>query len=76
MVRYAVYSGWYIFVGTLFLRPEAIDHTPARLFYQREVFLSTSEDRTFNLASVTGKCCVLYSKDFANCMYNTLNKLK
>ncbi|XP_067945501.1 protein polybromo-1-like isoform X2 [Watersipora subatra] len=58
--------GWYVFVGTLFLRPEMIEHTPARLFYQREVLLSAAEEKTYNLASVVGKCCVLYSKDFAS----------
>jgi len=57
-------------MGSLFLRPDSIDHTPARLFYQKEVFLSAAEDKKFNLASVVGKCSVLFSKDYSTCEWH------
>lgn len=62
--------GWLSFVGPTFLRPEVIDHTPARLFYYKELFLAAGEDKKFNLSNVTGKCSILWSKDYATCKKN------
>ena len=56
------------FHGCWFVRPGEIEHAPTRLFYKREVFLSSIED-TNPLGSVISKCCVLHIKDYCSCRY-------
>ncbi|XP_076447907.1 protein polybromo-1-like isoform X4 [Babylonia areolata] len=53
------------FHGSWFVRPSEIEHPPTRLFYKREVFLSSIED-TNPLGSVINKCCVLHIKDYCS----------
>ncbi|KAL8620376.1 hypothetical protein ACOMHN_013001 [Nucella lapillus] len=53
------------FHGSWFVRPSEIEHPPNRLFYKREVFLSSIED-TNPLGSVINKCCVLHIKDYTS----------
>ena len=60
-----------MFIGPSFLRPETIDHTPARLFYHKELLLAAGEDKKYSLANVTSKCAILWFKDYATCkLYN------
>ncbi|XP_025107191.1 protein polybromo-1-like isoform X11 [Pomacea canaliculata] len=51
------------FHGCWFVRPSEIEHSPTRLFYKREVFLSSIED-TNPLDSIIGKCCILHIKEY------------
>ncbi|KAK7457993.1 hypothetical protein BaRGS_00039138 [Batillaria attramentaria] len=53
------------FHGCWFVRPSEIEHSPTRLFFKREVFLSSIED-TNPLDSIIGKCCVLHIKDYCS----------
>jgi hypothetical protein len=54
------------FHGSWFVRPSEAQHEPTRLFYKREVFLSSIED-TNPLGSIISKCCVLHIKDYCSC---------
>ncbi|XP_041350352.1 protein polybromo-1-like isoform X3 [Gigantopelta aegis] len=58
-------SGDAFFFGPWFVHPSEIQHSPTRLFYKREVFLSSVED-TNSLMSVIGKCSVLHIKDYCS----------
>ncbi|XP_046573937.1 protein polybromo-1-like isoform X7 [Haliotis rubra] len=53
------------FSGPWFVCPTEIEHSPTRLFYKREVFLSSIED-TNPLRSIIGKCCVLHYKEYCS----------
>ncbi|KAF5301597.1 hypothetical protein FQR65_LT08902 [Abscondita terminalis] len=54
------------FRGPWFVTPPEIPHSPSRLFYKQEVFLSSLED-TNPLVSIVGKCCVLDYNDYISC---------
>uniref|UniRef100_A0A1Y1MVM8 Protein polybromo-1 n=1 Tax=Photinus pyralis TaxID=7054 RepID=A0A1Y1MVM8_PHOPY len=54
------------FRGPWFVTPPEIPHSPNRLFYKQEVFLSSLED-TNPLVSIVGKCCVLDYNDYISC---------
>ncbi|KAL3851884.1 hypothetical protein ACJMK2_015582 [Sinanodonta woodiana] len=51
------------FFGPVFVGPSDIEHSPTRLFYKNEVFLTGLEETT-PLISITGKCSVLHIKDY------------
>ncbi|XP_046358129.1 protein polybromo-1-like isoform X6 [Haliotis rufescens] len=53
------------FSGPWFVSPTEIEHSPTRLFYKREVFLSSIED-TNPLRSIIGKCSVLHYKEYCS----------
>ncbi|XP_071082321.1 protein polybromo-1-like isoform X6 [Haliotis cracherodii] len=53
------------FSGPWFVCPTEIEHSPTRLFYKREVFLSSIED-TNPLRSIIGKCSVLHYKEYCS----------
>lgn len=55
-----------VFEGPHFLRPMEIEHSPARLFYEKELFLAGTEMR-YPVVSVIAKCSVLYIKDYQSC---------
>ena len=63
---FVCYRGDPYFHGCWFVRPSEIQHAPTRLFYKREVFLSSIED-TNPLGSVISKCCVLHIKEYCSC---------
>ncbi|XP_014669856.1 PREDICTED: protein polybromo-1-like [Priapulus caudatus] len=56
-------SGDPYFHGPWFIHPAEVDHEPTKMFYKREVFLSSVED-TNPMLSITGKCCVLSYRDY------------
>ena len=49
--------------GPYFIPPLEVQHTPTRLFYQREVFLSAVED-TNPMTSIVDRCAVLSHREF------------
>uniref|UniRef100_T1J6Q3 Polybromo-1 n=1 Tax=Strigamia maritima TaxID=126957 RepID=T1J6Q3_STRMM len=51
------------FHGPWFVFPHEIPHSPTRLFYKQEVFLSSIEDSN-PLLSITGRCAVMEPKDY------------
>ncbi|XP_074033562.1 protein polybromo isoform X4 [Leptinotarsa decemlineata] len=51
------------FRGPWFITPSEIPHSPNRLFYKQEVFLSSLEDAN-PIVSIIGKCSVLEVNDF------------
>ncbi|TPP39754.1 Protein polybromo-1 [Fasciola gigantica] len=53
-----------LFSGPWFVGPTAIDHLPTRMFYPKEVFLTSAEHATHALASATGKCFVMRPADY------------
>lgn len=53
-----------LFSGPWFVGPTAIDHLPTRMFYPKEVFLTSAEHATHALASATGKCFVMRPPDY------------
>uniref|UniRef100_A0A8C4QAN4 Polybromo 1 n=1 Tax=Eptatretus burgeri TaxID=7764 RepID=A0A8C4QAN4_EPTBU len=59
-------EGHVFFFGPVFIHPEETKHEPTKMFYRKEVFLSTIED-TFSMDRVLGKCCVLPLKDYLSC---------
>lgn len=59
-------SGDAFFHGPYFVTPSDIEHSPTRLFYRKEVFLSARE-QTNPVLSVTGRCSVLSYKEFTAC---------
>ncbi|XP_050414822.1 protein polybromo-1 isoform X3 [Patella vulgata] len=58
-------EGMYYFSGPWFVRPEEIQHSPTRLFYKREVFLSSIDD-TNPMQSIIAKCSVLHIKEYCS----------
>ncbi|XP_061428677.1 LOW QUALITY PROTEIN: protein polybromo-1 [Lethenteron reissneri] len=54
------------FFGPFFIPPEDTEHEPTKMFYKKEVFLSTVEE-TCTMDTVIGKCCVLAFKDYLVC---------
>jgi protein polybromo-1 len=54
------------FRGPWFVTPSEIPHSPNKLFYKQEVFLSSMED-TNPLVSIMGKCAVLEFNDYISC---------
>ncbi|XP_078341273.1 protein polybromo-1-like isoform X10 [Crassostrea virginica] len=53
------------FTGTAFVRPADIPHSPTRLFYRRELFLS-SQEMVHPISRVSGRCCVLHLKEYCS----------
>eukprot|EP00105_Crassostrea_gigas_P034204 XP_019918352.1 PREDICTED: protein polybromo-1-like isoform X16 [Crassostrea gigas] len=51
------------FTGTAFVRPADIPHSPTRLFYRRELFLS-SQETVHPISRISGRCCVLHLKEY------------
>lgn len=58
-----LFSGKAYFRGPWLVTPPEIPHSPNRLFYKQEVFLSTLED-TNPLVGIVGKCAVLDYNDY------------
>lgn len=54
------------FYGPWFVRPVEVEHAPTRLFFKREVFLSSIED-TNPMHSIMGKCSVQHIKEYLSC---------
>ncbi|OON18820.1 Bromodomain protein, partial [Opisthorchis viverrini] len=52
------------FSGPWFIAPTAVEHLPTRVFYPKEVFLTSAEHATHALASATGKCFVMRPVDY------------
>ncbi|XP_062616162.1 protein polybromo-1-like [Saccostrea cucullata] len=51
------------FTGTAFVRPADIPHSPTRLFYRHELFLS-SQETVHPISQISGRCCVLHLKEY------------
>lgn len=54
------------FHGPWFISPADTQHLPTRMFYEKEVFLSSLEE-TISVGSISGKCCVLPFREYARC---------
>lgn len=52
------FSGKCYFKGPWLLMPTEVPHTPTKLFYKQELFLSTV-DGTHPIVAIVGKCAVL-----------------
>lgn len=61
-----VQNGTVLFFGPIFINPEETQHEPTKMFYKREVFLSSLEE-TLPMTCVIGKCMVSSFKDFLSC---------
>lgn len=59
-------SGQTWFHGPWFISPADTQHLPSRMFYEKEVFLSSLEE-TMPVASIAGKCCVLPFREYVRC---------
>lgn len=57
-VPYCIFSGKCYFKGPWLLMPTEVPHTPTKLFYKQELFLSTV-DGTHPIVAIVGKCAVL-----------------
>ncbi|VDQ03511.1 unnamed protein product [Trichobilharzia regenti] len=59
-----------LFTGPWFVTSSSVEHLPTRLFYPKEVFLTSTEHAVHALASATGKCYVMRPCDYAqgNCV--------
>lgn len=71
MCKYYCFSGKAYFRGPWLVTPPEIPHSPNRMFYKQEVFLSTLED-TNPLVGIVGKCAVLDYNDYISCEYEFL----
>ena len=60
------FSGQTWFHGPWFISPADTQHLPSRMFYEKEVFLSSLEETT-PVASIAGKCCVLPFREYVRC---------
>lgn len=49
--------------STCFVFPVDIEHSPTRLFYKKEVFLTATEE-IISMNNIEGKCSVLHIKDY------------
>lgn len=63
---YCVFSGKCYFKGPWLLMPTEVPHTPTKLFYKQELFLSTV-DGTHPIVAIVGKCAVL---DYGEYIYS------
>ncbi|CAH8508587.1 unnamed protein product [Heterobilharzia americana] len=54
-----------LFTGPWFVTSSSVEHLPTRLFYPKEVFLTSVDHTTHALASATGKCYVMRPCDYA-----------
>nr|CAH8840900.1 unnamed protein product [Trichobilharzia regenti] len=54
-----------LFTGPWFVTSSSVEHLPTRLFYPKEVFLTSTEHAVHALASATGKCYVMRPCDYA-----------
>ncbi|KAK9878876.1 hypothetical protein WA026_003705 [Henosepilachna vigintioctopunctata] len=54
------------FRGPWFVTPTEIPHSPTKVFYKQEVFLSSMED-THPIVGIVGKCAVLEYNDYISC---------
>ncbi|XP_051568786.1 protein polybromo-1-like isoform X3 [Myxocyprinus asiaticus] len=61
-----VRDGAGFFFGPIFIHPEETEHEPTKMFYKREVFLSSLEE-TCSMTCISGKCVVSSFKDFLSC---------
>lgn len=61
-----VQTGTVFFFGPIFIHPEETQHEPTKMFYKKEVFLSSLEE-TLPITCVTGKCMVSSFKEFLSC---------
>ena len=59
-------SGQTWFHGPWFISPADTQHLPTRMFYEKEVFLSSLEE-TMPVANIAGKCCVLPFREYVRC---------
>ncbi|TRY65039.1 hypothetical protein DNTS_018546, partial [Danionella cerebrum] len=59
-------DGAAFFFGPIFIHPEETEHEPTKMFYKREVFLSSLEE-TCPMTCVLRKCVVSSFKDFLSC---------
>ena len=64
-------SGHSWFHGPWFISPADTQHLPTRMFYEKEVFLSSLEE-TVSVGNISGKCCVLPFREYARCELNFL----
>lgn len=58
-----VYSGDPWIRGPWFVRPGEVAHSPMRMFYSQELFMSNIQD-TNPMRSICGKCAVLHITDY------------
>ncbi|KAA3671838.1 protein polybromo-1, partial [Paragonimus westermani] len=64
-----------IFVsGPWFIAPSAVEHLPTRVFYPKEVFLTSAEHATHALASATGKCYIMRPVDYCQARPTDFNE--
>ena len=63
---FSLVSGRTSFHGPWFISPADTQHLPTRMFYEKEVFLSSLEE-TISVGSISGKCCVLPFREYARC---------
>ena len=63
---YVSFSGQTWFHGPWFISPASTQHLPTRMFYEKEVFLSSLEE-TMPAEHITGKCCVLPFREYVRC---------
>ncbi|NP_001003535.2 polybromo 1, like [Danio rerio] len=59
-------DGAAFFFGPIFIHPEETEHEPTKMFYKREVFLSSLEENC-PMTCVLRKCVVSSFKDFLSC---------
>lgn len=64
-----VNSGKAYFRGPWLVTPPEIPHSPNRLFYKQEVFLSSLEDSN-PLVGIVGKCAVLDYNDYISSKFS------
>lgn len=57
-MSHCLFSGKCYFKGPWLLMPTEVPHTPTKLFYKQELFLSTV-DGTHPIVAIVGKCAVL-----------------
>lgn len=60
------FSGQTWFHGPWFISPASTQHLPTRVFYEKEVFLSSLEE-TIPAEHIAGKCCVLPFREYVRC---------
>ncbi|XP_014249170.1 protein polybromo-1 isoform X5 [Cimex lectularius] len=66
-------DGEAFFRGPWVVMPSEIPHTPNRLFYKQEVFLSTLED-THSVNNIISKCVVLEHAEYISCRPTEFNE--
>lgn len=60
------FSGHTWFHGPWFISPGCTQHLPTRMFYEKEVFLSSLEETSL-AEHIAGKCCVLPFREYNRC---------